>query len=153
MCAALGAKVVEEGRPPYSAYRRDSTCCYKYRREKIMAVTSLRDLPVKPDPKLFVLLAEQVRDYAVFLLDTGGRVISWNAGAQLIKGYRADEIIGRHFSVFYTHDALKSDMSASDPDSDGFDHDALTPCVQAAFAANNNKFSVSTVCPNASIQH
>src|SRR2546430_9067294 len=42
-----------------------------------------------------------VRDYAVFTLDVGGHVTSWNIGAQNIKGYRAEEIIGKHFSRFY----------------------------------------------------
>ena len=46
-------------------------------------------------------LVESIRDYAVFLLDTDGRVVTWNVGAQLIKGYTADEIIGRSFAVFY----------------------------------------------------
>ncbi len=50
----------------------------------------------------FRLLVESVRDYAIFILDPGGRVASWNAGAENLKGYRAVEIIGRHFSVFYT---------------------------------------------------
>ena len=49
----------------------------------------------------FRLLVESVRDYAIFLLDRDGNVISWNAGAERINGYRADEIIGKHFSVFY----------------------------------------------------
>jgi PAS domain S-box-containing protein len=49
----------------------------------------------------FRLLVSQVRDYAIFMLDTQGCIVSWNLGAQLIKGYRADEIIGQHFSVFY----------------------------------------------------
>jgi PAS domain S-box-containing protein len=43
-----------------------------------------------------------VRDYAIFLLDPGGYVTTWNAGAQFTKGYKAEEIIGRHISVFYT---------------------------------------------------
>ncbi|MFC5571268.1 PAS domain S-box protein [Lysobacter yangpyeongensis] len=60
----------------------------------------------------FRLLVEGVRDYAIFMLDTEGRVISWNPGAELIKGYRADEIIGRHFSRFYTPDALARDWPA-----------------------------------------
>jgi PAS domain S-box-containing protein len=50
----------------------------------------------------FQLLVESVRDYAMFLLDSTGNVTSWNAGAQYIKHYRADEIIGKHFSCFYT---------------------------------------------------
>jgi PAS domain S-box-containing protein len=48
------------------------------------------------------LLVECVRDYAILMLDAEGRVESWNTGAQLIKGYTADEIVGRHFSMFYT---------------------------------------------------
>lgn len=47
------------------------------------------------------LLVEQVKDYAIFILDETGHVISWNEGAKRIKGYTADEIIGRHFSIFY----------------------------------------------------
>lgn len=48
------------------------------------------------------LFVEGVRDYAIITLSSDGRVTSWNAGAKAIKGYRADEIIGRHFSIFYT---------------------------------------------------
>ena len=55
-----------------------------------------------PKPELFQLMADQVRDYAIFLLDPQGRVQSWNIGAARIKQYTADEIIGQHFSVFYT---------------------------------------------------
>ena len=47
------------------------------------------------------LLVEEVQDYAIFMLDVTGHIMSWNAGAQRIKGYSADEIIGRHFSIFY----------------------------------------------------
>ena len=47
-------------------------------------------------------LVEQVRDYAIYMLSREGHVISWNAGAQRFKGYTASEIIGNHFSVFYT---------------------------------------------------
>ncbi|TMH74323.1 MAG: PAS domain S-box protein [Betaproteobacteria bacterium] len=53
----------------------------------------------------FRLLIEAVEDYAIFMLDTQGRVASWNAGAERIKGYGADEIIGEHFRVFYTEEA------------------------------------------------
>ena len=60
------------------------------------------------EAKVFQLAAEQIRDYAMFLLDPQGRIISWNRGAQLIKGYAAEEVIGRHFSVFYPQDALDS---------------------------------------------
>ena len=60
----------------------------------------------------FRLLIEGVRDYAIFMLDPEGRVASWNHGAEQIKGYRADEIIGRHFSVFYPPEVLASGWPA-----------------------------------------
>jgi diguanylate cyclase (GGDEF)-like protein/PAS domain S-box-containing protein len=50
----------------------------------------------------FELFIDTVKDYAIFILDPDGTVVSWNQGAERIKGYRANEIIGRHFSVFYT---------------------------------------------------
>ncbi len=49
----------------------------------------------------FRLMVEAVLDYGIFMLDATGHVASWNAGAERIKGYRREEIIGRHFSVFY----------------------------------------------------
>ncbi|HVU73267.1 MAG TPA: PAS domain S-box protein [Mycobacteriales bacterium] len=49
----------------------------------------------------FRLLVETVRDYAIFMLDTEGHIASWNRGAERIKGYTADEIIGKHFRTFY----------------------------------------------------
>ncbi len=55
-----------------------------------------------PADQQFRLLVSSVTDYAIFLLDGAGRITSWNAGAERIKGYRAEEIIGRHFSHFYT---------------------------------------------------
>ncbi len=54
----------------------------------------------------FRLLVESVRDYAIFMLDPGGHVLTWNAGAQRFKGYTADEIRGSHFSRFYPAEAL-----------------------------------------------
>ncbi len=49
----------------------------------------------------FRLMVEGVKDYAIFMLDPEGRVATWNAGAERLKGYTAEEIIGRHFSTFY----------------------------------------------------
>jgi PAS domain S-box-containing protein len=54
----------------------------------------------------FQTVVESVTDYAVFMLDRNGIVVTWNAGAERIKGYRADEIIGRHFSRFYQPGAI-----------------------------------------------
>ena len=50
----------------------------------------------------FRLLVEGVKDYAIFMLDPDGRVVTWNRGAERIKGYRSGEIMGQHFSAFYT---------------------------------------------------
>src|SRR5258706_12747021 len=56
--------------------------------------------------ELYRLVVDQTTDYAVFVLDIEGRILSWNLGAERIKGYRADEIIGRHFSIFYPREAV-----------------------------------------------
>ena len=56
----------------------------------------------------FRLLVEGVADHALIMLDPNGRVATWNAGAQRIDGYAADEIVGRHFSIFYPRDAVES---------------------------------------------
>jgi PAS domain S-box-containing protein len=64
----------------------------------------------KPMPELderFRLLVEEVRDYAIFMLDPEGFIVSWNAGAEAIKGYKAEEIIGQHFSGFYPAEAVE----------------------------------------------
>jgi PAS domain S-box-containing protein len=55
----------------------------------------------------FRLLLEGVKDYAILLLDTEGRILTWNAGAERIKGYSAEEIIGQHFSRFYPKAAIE----------------------------------------------
>jgi PAS domain S-box-containing protein len=55
----------------------------------------------------FRLLVNNVRDYAILMLDPAGLIVSWNQGAQRIKGYKADEIIGQHFSRFYTREDVQ----------------------------------------------
>jgi PAS domain S-box-containing protein len=59
------------------------------------------------DEHRFKLLVEAVQDYAIFMLDPEGRVSSWNAGAQRSKGYAAEEIIGKHFRIFYPPEVQK----------------------------------------------
>ncbi len=61
----------------------------------------------KENSARFRLLVEGVKDYEIVMLDTRGRVASWNSGAERIKGYTADEIIGRDFSVFYTPEDIE----------------------------------------------
>jgi PAS domain S-box-containing protein len=62
----------------------------------------------------FRLMVESVTDYAIVMLDTDGRVASWNSGAQRIKGYRSEEIVGQHFSLFYP----REDMDLGKPQRD-----------------------------------
>ena len=54
----------------------------------------------------FRLLVDGARDYAIFMLDPDGNVLTWNPGAQRLKGYTAEEIVGRHFSVFYPQEDI-----------------------------------------------
>ena len=60
------------------------------------------------DPRLYQLVIEQTKDYALFVLDPQGHIMTWNLGARRLKGYAPDEIIGRHFSTFYTQQAVQS---------------------------------------------
>src|SRR5436853_5710413 len=53
------------------------------------------------DYDAYRLLVQEVKDYAIFMLDPKGKILSWNAGAQRLKGYTPEEVIGKHFSVFY----------------------------------------------------
>jgi PAS domain S-box-containing protein len=71
--------------------------------------------------EVFRRIVESVVDYAIFMLDTEGRVATWNEGAQRIKGYSADEIVGQHFSRFYPEEegreracAMKLEAAARD---------------------------------------
>lgn len=72
----------------------------------------------------FKLLVQGVKDYAIYLLDPDGHVTNWNAGAQAIKGYTEAEIVGRHFSVFYTDE----------------DRASGKPALALATAVNSGKF-------------
>ena len=75
-------------------------------RQDIVMRTKLEDELRRSEEK-FRLLVGGIRDYAVFMLDPEGNVASWNAGAEQIKGYKAEEIIGQHFSRFYPAEALE----------------------------------------------
>jgi PAS domain S-box-containing protein len=64
----------------------------------------LAEAAIRRSEEQFRLLVQGVSDYAIFMLDPEGRVSNWNLGAQKIEGYRRDEIIGKHFSLFYTEE-------------------------------------------------
>jgi len=72
-------------------------------------VSSMADVRKIPSgEERFRLLVEAVRDYAIFMLDPEGRILTWNAGAERIKGYRAEEAIGKHFSIFYPPEDIQT---------------------------------------------
>ena len=56
----------------------------------------------------FRLMVEAVRDYAIYMLDPEGRIVTWNPGAQRLKGYSEAEVLGRHYSLFFTEDAIQA---------------------------------------------
>ncbi|KAK4151936.1 hypothetical protein C8A00DRAFT_35409 [Chaetomidium leptoderma] len=69
----------------------------------------LEDELVKPGlstDEAFRVLVQAVKDYAIFLLNTEGHIATWNTGAELLKGYKRDDIIGKHFSIFYGKEDL-----------------------------------------------
>jgi PAS domain S-box-containing protein len=68
----------------------------------------LAEQSLKASDERFRLLLSGIKDYAVYMLDPQGNVITWNEGAQKIKGYKADEVIGKHFSIFYTDEEKKN---------------------------------------------
>jgi PAS domain S-box-containing protein len=72
------------------------------------ALAHEREVTLRESEERFRLFVEAVQDYAIFMLDTDGCVRSWNVGAERIKGYKASEIIGKHFSCFYPEEDLRS---------------------------------------------
>jgi PAS domain S-box-containing protein len=84
--APLGPSAATQGTPP----ARESINLAGLAHDQLRAIETR-----------FRLLVEAVKDYAIFMLDPSGRVVTWNAGAERIKGYQAKEIIGHHFSEFY----------------------------------------------------
>jgi PAS domain S-box-containing protein len=82
---------------------RDSSRRALYVFLQVQNITAEREAieELRQSEERFRLLVEAVQDYAIFMLDTDGHIVSWNAGAQRTKGYRADEIIGQHFRIFY----------------------------------------------------
>jgi PAS domain S-box-containing protein len=76
-------------------------------RVRQLAATSAQ---LEETERRFRLLVETVSDYAIFMLDTAGNIISWNPGAERIKGYAPQEIIGKHFSCFYTKEERQKEI-------------------------------------------
>ena len=75
--------------------------------KNVSSMADVRKIPSFREDR-FRLLVEAVRDYAIFMLDPEGRILTWNAGAERIKGYRAEEAIGKHFSIFYPPEDIQA---------------------------------------------
>jgi PAS domain S-box-containing protein len=67
-----------------------------------------QELELQLSEERYRMMVDAVKDYAIFMLDTQGNILTWNDGAKKIKGYSANEIIGKHFSTFYTAEDLES---------------------------------------------
>jgi PAS domain S-box-containing protein len=67
-----------------------------------------KELEWRSHEERFRRFVEAVQDYAIFMLDTNGNISTWNPGAQRMKGYKANEIIGKHFSIFYPEQDIRS---------------------------------------------
>ena len=73
---------------------------------KDMTAQRFADNALRESEQRFRLLVTSVRDYAIFMLDPSGHIATWNEGAERLKGYTEKEIIGKHFSIFYTQEDL-----------------------------------------------
>jgi len=60
------------------------------------------EVKLRGSEQMFLMLLDGIKDYAVYMLDSEGRVVSWNEGAVHIQGYQREEIVGKHVSCFYT---------------------------------------------------
>jgi len=86
--------------------------------EGILVTAAIRDITerkrvenaLRDNEERFRLIVSNIKDYVNIMLDTEGNIVSWNQGAERIKGYRAEEIIGQHFSRFYTPEDLSSGL-------------------------------------------
>jgi PAS domain S-box-containing protein len=126
-CLATGEARVIGKRVELSALRRDGTT---FPAELAIAIVDstrnltgfIRDISdrkeseqaLRDSEERFRLLVECVKDCAIFLLDPSGHVASWNAGAQAFKGYTPAEIVGEHFSIFYTSDEREQGKAERD---------------------------------------
>lgn len=95
--STFASVVDDDGRPLYIFAQAADLTPHRYATEQLRA-----------SEERFRLLVEGVRDYAIFMLDPDGNVSTWNIGAERMKGYTAEEIIGKHFRTFYPDEAQQA---------------------------------------------
>jgi PAS domain S-box-containing protein len=78
---------------------------------KVAEATNSAEEALRDSEEKYRMLLDEIQDYAIFMLDPQGVVVSWNAGAERIKGYKADEIVGHNFSVFFPPEDIKQGMA------------------------------------------
>ena len=96
-----------------------SKVCLEASEEKLRVANAslIEDIPeleameerLRQSEARFRSMIENVKDHAIFMLDAGGRVMTWNQGAESVRGYRSEEIIGKYFSCFYTAEDTKAE--------------------------------------------
>jgi PAS domain S-box-containing protein len=104
----LGAAVAPLILAAVIATRRDSEARLLVAQRQLNRQLEQTNLALDSARRHFQILIEGVVDYAIFLLDTAGRVASWNSAAQQIVGYSTDEILGKHFGIFYRPDERRA---------------------------------------------
>src|SRR6516165_1200974 len=82
----------------------------KTRRRKTVAFKRRNREPAAHRSAQFAILVQSIKNHAIYMMDKTGRITSWNSGAERIKGYTRNEIIGQHFSRFYTDFDRKSGL-------------------------------------------
>ena len=93
--------------------------------EGVLLSSAIRDITARKraqeelrnSEEQFRLLVNGVKDYAIFMLDPAGHIVSWNTGAERIKGYSAEDILGRHFSCFYPREDIEAGKPAKELES------------------------------------
>ncbi len=109
---ALGALILlqKAGHPPFRedeiarARTLADLAAIALRRVILFTEAERRRAALEESERRFRLLVESVQDYAIVMLDPGGRIASWNRGAERLKGYTAEEVVGRPLAIFYTEE-------------------------------------------------
>ncbi|HEX6177625.1 MAG TPA: ATP-binding protein, partial [Thermoanaerobaculia bacterium] len=104
--------VFDNGKLTHIIHRVEDVTEY-VRMQDLQASTERR---ARQGEEMFRLLVESVVDYAIYMLDAEGRIVTWNTGAQRIKQYRTDEVLGKNYSIFYPEEEVRAGKPKRDLD-------------------------------------